>query len=641
MKALLISLFTLCLLQSVASELLPDTVLTLEEILVSARRAERFSAGLQHETLAKESLERFPNATLSDFLGSSSPLFIKTYGGGGLASIAMRGAAPQHTAFYWNGLQINPPNIAMTDLSMLPLFLFKRIDMVSGGSSTLHGNGSIAGSIHLSSQNGQQKKHLNMALSLGRYGKRLVALKSDYSIGKLKLSSAAWHHKSRNDFVFVNTTKFDEPEERLSNADEVQTGILQEAVMRFNRHHFRAGFWYQEKEAGIPPSMTMDKSHARQSDRMLRGYFQWNLQKNKFNYSLRSGYTNDYLRYTDTLIGLDSKIQIGVWSTEAEITVQPATGLQLIAGANYRLQHAKADAYPDDMSPADGSVFLMASQEFKDLDWFLTAGARKEFHSDFSNIPPALSLGWQGKLVNTISGRINISSNYRTPTLNDRYWQPGGNPNLKAETSRNFEAGLDYRSKQEKITASITAFNNYIDNWITWLPAPSGYWQPENISTVMIYGLETRANAVIQAGEVKQHLGVSYAFTRSLYNTTSLSDARNKPQLIYTPIHATAATYQMFYKNWAIHYTHKLTGSRYTDRANTTRLPAFHTANLSIARSFTITNVELTLNASVHNLTGHTYQVIAFRPMPGRTFQVSIMADLLFQNHKTTNLNYQ
>ena len=621
------------LLETAAGEPVADTVLTLNEVIVSARRVERFSAGLQVETLEKDLIRSTPSATLATYLANHSATFIKSHGGGGLATLAMRGTASQHTAFYWNGIRINPPNIGMADLSMMPLFIFKRVDLVSGGNSTLYGNGSIGGSIHLNSQNGQEKQYLSLALSLGQYGEKLAALKSDYGFRKLKLSTSVWHHAGRNNFVFTNTARFNSPEERLQNADAVQTGLVQEAVLRLNKHHLRGGFWFQEKEAGIPPSMTMQKSHARQSDRMLRGYVQWNMQREKFNYSLRSGYTSDYLRYTDTLIGLDSRIQVGVWSSEAEINIQPLSGLQMFAGANYRLQHAKVDAYPDDMNPSDGSLFMMTSYEFKDLEWLLTAGARKEFHSDFSNIPPALSLGWRGKLMPFISGRINISTNYRTPTLNDRYWQPGGNPDLKAETSRNFEAGLDYRNRKEKITVSVTAFNNYIDNWITWLPTPLGFWQPENINSVMVYGFEAKAAALFDKNAVHHRPGLSYSFTRSLYGTGLPGSSRNKPQLIYTPVHMASATYQVKYKSWSLFYSHQLTGSRFTDRANTNKMPAFHTANLNMSRSFTVSSMEMSISLSVNNLTNHRYQVIEYRPMPGRTFHITLMSDLFFRNN--------
>ena len=94
-----------------------------------------------------------------------------------------------------------------------------------------------------------------------------------------------------------------------------------------------------------------------------------------------------------------------------------------------------------------------------------------------------------------------------------------------------------------------------------------------------------------------------------------------------------SATYQVKYKSWSLFYSHQLTGSRFTDRANTNKMPAFHTANLNMSRSFTVSSMEMSISLSVNNLTNHRYQVIEYRPMPGRTFHITLMSDLFFRNN--------
>jgi iron complex outermembrane receptor protein len=644
MKALLFTVFAITCLQVHSQEQSSDTAHVLSEVVVSARRLDRFSAGLQVKSLDKISFEEYPSILLSEFLATQSPYFIKTYGAGGLATISMRGTASQHTAIYWNGFNINPPNIDMADLSMLPLFLFNRIDLVSGGGSTLFGNGSIGGSIHLNSQNGYKENKLRIASSLGQYNDRLLALTSDYRISNLHLSTSAWYNAAENDFIFVNTAKANNPKERLSNADVMQLGFMQEAHLPLSAgHHLKAGFWYQEREAGIPPAMTMLRSHARQHDRMIRGYAQWNLEKGNLGYSLKSGYNSDYLHYTDTLIGLDSEIRVGSWLSEAEFNINISQRTQLTSGVNFELHNAKVDAYTGQVNPGQFSLFVLATHAFPELKWVLTAGARKEFHSDFESIPPALSLGWRGRLIEQLSGRFNLSANYRTPTLNDRYWNPGGNPGLLAETSLNAEAGLDLEVENEKLGAvfSATVYNNRISNWITWLPTEFNYWSPENISAVMTYGLESRINASYAAGKFTHRIEIAYANTKSLYGAKSFRDISYHPQLIYTPVHTASLSYSASLGRWSIQYFHKLTGPRFTDRANTNQLPAFHTADISLSRKVTISKSRFIVNASVKNLTNHAYQVIQYRPMPGRTFNISLIFDQFFQKQSTTKTKKQ
>lgn len=638
MKTLLILVLAACSLQVHATEPQADTTKILSEVVITGKRYERFGAGLHSQTILIESQRQFPGILLSDLLAIRTNIFIKSYGAGGLASLSMRGTAPQHTAVYWNGFSINPPNIQMADASLLPLFLFNRIDLVSGGSGTLSGNGAIGGSIMLNSQNGFGRKNLRLAFSASQYSNHLAAAKANYHTGSLSFSTTVWFNKNRNDYRYVNTTKFNRPVERLSNADATQVGFLQEISYKIRNNQFiKSGFWFQEREAGVPPAMTVSKSYARQLDRLVRTYAQWTLEKRKAHYSVKSGYTHDFLNYTDSLISLDSKIRAGNLTTEAEITLQLSSKTQLIAGCIRQLYHAVTNNYIDSANPKRTAIFLLVSHEFSKLNWMMTAGMRKEFTSDFRDIPPALSLGWKGKLSNSLTGRTNASTNYRIPTLNDRYWQPGGNPELKPETGINAELGIDYLFIAEKIRLNIsnTLFTGWIRNWIIWFPSDQGYWKPENASRVLLLGYETHLDFSYLTKSITHQVGLGYSLTRSLDGADSYNQIKTAPQLIYTPVHQVSLTYSAKFGKWMLVYSHKFTGSRYTDKLNSNELPAYHTADVSLARTFKIAETELVINASVKNLTNHAYQVIEYRVMPGRTFQISAIFD--FNLNKTKN----
>jgi vitamin B12 transporter len=644
MKVFLVSLLLLFATFSLAQEPLVDTVHTLGEVVISGKRLERFSAGLDVKSLQREDYGNFPGILLSDLLVSRSIHFIKSYGGSGLATISMRGTATQHTGIYWNGFNINPPNIGMADLSLLPVFLFNRVDLVSGGSSALFGNGTIGGSIHLNSQNGYKQNNLKLALSIGSNNDRLVAMKSDYKLLKTQLSTSIWYNSAANDFVYVNHAKFGRPKERLENADATHIGLLQEIHFPLNsRQHINAGFWYQQREAGIPPSMTMLSSVARQSDEIIRGYAQWSLETTKIHYSLKSAYSHDFLEYADKAIGLSSEIGVGTWTNDGELIFKLSPKTQLTSGISYQHFRAEVEAYQSMMKPYQFSVFLLATCEFPELNWMTTAGARKEFNSDFNNVPPALSIGWKGRLNKLLEGRINFSTNYRLPTLNDRYWQPGGNPDLKAESGFNMETGLDAGFEKEKtrLAMSATFFNNRVNNWIAWLPGPNNYWSPENITTVFIYGTEANIQFTLNANNLRHEAGLNWAATKSIYGAKSFSESKGKPQLIYTPVHMASASYVATSGNWSLQYLHKLVGSRFTDRANINQLPAFHTIDISLARKLGLSKNQLTINATIKNITGHAYQVIEYRPMPGRTFNVSLILDLAFKEKLSTKTDQQ
>jgi iron complex outermembrane receptor protein len=68
--------------------------------------------------------------------------------------------------------------------------------------------------------------------------------------------------------------------------------------------------------------------------------------------------------------------------------------------------------------------------------------------------------------------KTNIARNYHEPSLNDLYYIPGGNPELKSEKGATADIGTGYSGNIGKSSYHVT-LNGYfseIENWIIWLP---------------------------------------------------------------------------------------------------------------------------------------------------------------------------
>jgi outer membrane cobalamin receptor len=77
-----------------------------------------------------------------------------------------------------------------------------------------------------------------------------------------------------------------------------------------------------------------------------------------------------------------------------------------------------------------------------------------------------VSLNWDA--WHFIKPYVTVSSHYRMPTLNELYYNPGGNINLKPETSKNLEGGFQLNKKWQTQTlhTDLTLFNRKVNNWI-------------------------------------------------------------------------------------------------------------------------------------------------------------------------------
>ncbi|SDT87905.1 TonB-dependent receptor domain-containing protein [Halopseudomonas salegens] len=89
---------------------------------------------------------------------------------------------------------------------------------------------------------------------------------------------------------------------------------------------------------------------------------------------------------------------------------------------------------------------------------------------------------------------LSYSEGFRAPTFNDLYAPPGwgGNPNLNAETSKNWE--LQWRGQLAQADIEAALFHNTIDDLIAWNPSTS---QVENINRARIQGAEAAINTTL------------------------------------------------------------------------------------------------------------------------------------------------
>ena len=73
----------------------------------------------------------------------------------------------------------------------------------------------------------------------------------------------------------------------------------------------------------------------------------------------------------------------------------------------------------------------------------------------------------------------NVAYNYRFPGMNDLYWRPGGNPEVKPEDGYSYDASVAYRKQLCRglsLDAEVSGYLMYIDNWILWLPKDGNQW---------------------------------------------------------------------------------------------------------------------------------------------------------------------
>ncbi|MEQ8572789.1 MAG: TonB-dependent receptor [Fulvivirga sp.] len=203
------------------------------------------------------------------------------------------------------------------------------------------------------------------------------------------------------------------------------------------------------------------------------------------------------------------------------------------------------------------------------------------------------------------------------PTLNDRYWSPGGNIDLKAETSYNTEGGINFT--KGAFSASANYYKMWVSEWIIWVPE-SNYWTPKNIRKVNSEGFEVLTNYEVKRTDISMNLSAGYSFNKAEpTNTISATDRSLGEQLPYTPKHNANAAINLVSKFGRLLITGRYTGERAT--IGSTILEGYFLMDATVGKRIKTNIGEFDLSLSAKNVLGAEYQSIINTAMPGRYYQ--------------------
>ena len=230
--------------------------------------------------------------------------------------------------------------------------------------------------------------------------------------------------------------------------------------------------------------------------------------------------------------------------------------------------------------------------------------------------------------------RASASRNYRAPSLNDLYFRPGGNPDLRSESGWSYDAGISSevgRKDIYKFRVSASWFESWIDDWILWLPTNKGFFSPRNVKSVHSYGVEAQASLWVRlAKDWRLELNGSAAWTPSVNvgEPISAGDDSIGKQLPYIPHFSASVTGRLSFRSWSLLYKWCHYSERYTMSSNdvslTGRLPAYFMNNIELEKGFSFRWAELTLKGAINNLFDEEYVSVLSHPMPGINFEIFV-----------------
>lgn len=588
-----------------------------KRLLSSDERINTYAPGQKVTTIDSITLQQYQFQSVANLLSQQSPAFIKTYGINGLATLNFRGASAAQSQVFWNGVPLQNAALGISDVSLLPVSLMNKVHIVYGSSAAMWGSGNVGGALVVENE----KPYFSDSMALhhavyavaGSYNQYQLGGRSVLSADRWYIAANGFYQSAHNNFSYTD----DGAKKYMDNAAlNSGVGLLQVAHKLDEENTIGITAWYQQYYREIPRALFEAQSQKNQRDESIRLLADWNYAGRKLNISSKLSYIRDYMHYRDTMALLNSK------NSSNQIYAE--------LGFNYRFNshHRFLLSLPVIIAWVDSAAVKSTNTQnrFAAAVNYLFSHFNDKLHIAFnirgevvdrnSFLLPGINASYA--LTDWLQLKINAQRTYRVPTLNELYYNPGGNRNLKPEQGWSIDGGYAVNTRNTGRLAfnhELSVFNRMIDNWILWFGG--AIWTPHNIATVHSRGVETDNKLAFNIKKWKLHIGVNTAYVLSTTVSSYIAgDGSISKQIPYAPRYNGQANIGFSYKALYVNYNHTYTGYRFITVDESQWLMPYSTGNAQLLYTLPFKAHSLQFTAQCNNIWNKQYQVVNARPMP-------------------------
>ena len=589
-----------------------------DEIVVTASGFEqpRSETGQAIEIVGRDRLDQLQSATIADALQTVPGVRIATRGGlGGQSSAFIRGGSSAQTLVLIDGVRINDltsPNGAF-DFGALMTGNIGRVEILRGPNSVIWGSQAIGGVVNIQSIAPVDGLEGRMGAEYGAYDTKRLNANLARSSGRLEGSVGCSFVNSDGISALAGGTERDGYDNLTGNA-RLKVHVADNVDLDFRSYYNRATVAYDPAFGvganGLPVSR----------NRQFVGYV-------GANFDLLNGRLQNRIAYTRTdikRVGTDPvvfsfnnfNVRGAIDRAEYHAAFDLNDALTLVAGAEYErsfastaFEGAAPDVARNDVGSGFGQIIMRPVAGLT-----LTGGVRHDVYDDYGG-----QTSFAGNAAFTPNDgrtmfRATYAEGFRAPTLTEGQ-PPYGNPDLKPETARNFDLGVEHQFLGSKAQIFATYFNRRSNDLIAFSAIS---FQSENIDKVTSKGLEAWLS-LNPTNDID--IRASYTLVDAI-NRSVGTNFGNRQAL--RPQHSASLT-----ADWqtpfglSVGSSFLWIGDSFDDVANKLRLKSYALVGLRASMPLTDT---LEIYSRIDNLMGADYTVVAGYNSFGRNATMGIRA---------------
>ncbi len=600
-----------------------------DTLLVTANRSaqSQFTALSANSIITNSQIKALQANNINELLDKVAGVSVVQQGGAGQnSSVFIRGANSNHTLILIDGVRVNSATLGATKLSTISPNQIDRIEIVKGPRAALWGSDAIGGVIQIFSKRLHTDEG-NVSLGFGSNG----LLQGDAAIGfgnDAHNMTVSISSESADGFNAYSTDPFpyDINEDDIDGYERNTINILGHSTINENAYLELIGRYEDannEYDASYPDSPCWDDP-----SKVCPSFYANEEDSENYSVKLTSVYEIDNIYTQVSLATVQDKAEtygngiaksaadeIKTERDQASINGQYSFSEQtrLNVGFDFYNEKVSTNTDKDAWTPGfqawsdderDVKAFFAQAQTQMAAFLFEAAARYDDVENADENTSYNASVGYQPNSQWLIS--FTHGTGFKAPTFNDLYWPGSGNPDLEPEEIDNNEILIRHRFEQGQV--ELTWFDSSIDNLIAWAPNDMGVWQPDNINSADISGIEATVQVTLFG--LNNTLAMTYLDTE---DKTSGDELFNRPKL--------SANYHVSY-DW---HNFSLGGDiTYRDESQDSAfvtLDSYTLLDLNVAYQAA---ANLRLNVKANNVFDEDYETSANYLADGRNFKASL-----------------
>ena len=634
----------------------------IEEVEVTARALTKDV--IVPQTLKGAQLEQLNALNVADALRYFSGVQLKDYGGvGGIKTINVRSMGSQHTAVYYNGVQLGNAQNGQVDLGRFSLDNMEQIQLYKGQKSDIFQSArefGSAGNVYLTTRRpyfkDKERVHVRAQMRCGSFALANPNIGFDLKLTEtLSLNFDAEYVYSDGKYPFRYRRVLPTGEVAYDTTAIRQNGDINAVRVEGGLHDyysttgfFRVHAYNYWSERGIPGAIVNNvwRNGERLWDR--NNFIQAEWQDEWFNrWSTRvlAKWANDYTHYKnydERLLPSDNEY------LQQELYFSFANKVQIFnwwdASLAYDYQYNVLDrsnllieAEPEHFNRHShwlSAATAMNIQEYLRLQASILMTAVDQ---NAPRVTPGIFFSLRPYPAIDLSINAFYKQSYRYPTFNDLYYTDLGNADLRPELARQHSIEVAYRvsKKVYQIDASLSYYYNRVTDKIIAYPKGQQFrWTMLNLGTVKINGVDAHADFSFflpQNFTLRARLNYTY---QTAIDVTNPEDTYHGHQIPYIPWHSGSVVGGLDWKSkrgdhYGFNYSFIYVGKRYCQQENTVynEVLPWYTHDLMVYAEWCIQtdrNYWLKANIELNNMLGQDYEVIRNYPMPKQNVRCTV-----------------